>query len=228
VLVLGGLGAGGAAVLALRGGDGTPAPAPAPARVRVAPKPVHKLAMSLPPGTRGEAKTVFDAAGDVDFSLPRSRLQALAEVCGGRTDAALVTQAPAAGELQACTRLRVIATAVRGATVILMPGGGCVSVGGAWTLSQRGGALDAARNRASSKDSFDRSHHLQPVAVRDGGGQCAAPSQPGLQDGSYPLATRITLVANIASATRPEIVALGKSLGAVQPSIRTVATGRGG
>src|SRR5258706_419086 len=60
VLVLGGLGAGAAAVLALRGEDATPAPAPAPARVRVAPKPVSKLSVSLPPGTRGEAKTVFD------------------------------------------------------------------------------------------------------------------------------------------------------------------------
>jgi hypothetical protein len=63
------------------------------------------------------------------------------------------------------------------------------------------------------------------LAVRDGGGQCAAPSQAGLQDGSYPLATRITLVANTASATRPEIVALGKSLGAARPGIRTVAAG---
>jgi hypothetical protein len=66
------------------------------------------------------------------------------------------------------------------------------------------------------------------MAVRDGGAPCASPSQAGLQDGSYPLATRLTLVANIDSATRPEIVALGKSLGAARPQIRTVATGRGG
>ncbi|MCW3050342.1 MAG: hypothetical protein JWO74_4626, partial [Solirubrobacterales bacterium] len=224
VLILGGLAAGAVAVLPLHGDD---TPAPAPARVpTAAPAPAPaKLSMSLPPGTRGEAKTVFDSAGDVDFSLSPSRLQALAEVCGGRTDAALVTQAPAASELQACTRLRVIATAVRGATVILRRGGGCVSVGGAWTLIHRAGALDAARSRASSQARFDRSHHLQPVAVRDGGGRCADPSQAGLQGGSYPLAARLTLVANIASDTRPEIVALGKSLGTGQPQIRTVATG---
>jgi hypothetical protein len=210
-------------VLGLSDEEGTPARAPAP--VRATPQPVGKLSMSLPPGTRGEAKTVFDAAGDVDFSLSPSRLRALAEVCGGRTDAALVTHAPVDGELQACTRLRVIATAVRGATVILRRGGGCVSVGGAWTLIRRAGALDAARSRASSQARFDRSHHLQPMAVRDGGGRCVMPSQAGLQDGSYPVATRLTLVANLVSASRPEIVALGKSLSAVQPQIRTVAIG---
>jgi hypothetical protein len=224
VLVLAGVAAGAAGVLPLDGDDTTPAPAPAP--VRATAPAVGTLSMSLPPGARGEAKTVFDSAGDVDFSLSPSRLQALAEVCGGRTDAALVTHAPVDSELQACTRLRVIASVVRGATVILRPGGGCVSVGGAWTLIERAGALDTARRRASSKARFDRSHRLQPVAVRDDGGRCTAPSQAGLQGGGYPLATRLTLVANIASATRPEIVALGRSLEAGRPRIRTVAAGR--
>jgi hypothetical protein len=223
VLVLGGLAAGAVAVLPLDG-DHTK-PAPAPARVRTTAPVVRKLSMSLPPGTRGEAKTVFDAAGDVDFSLAPSRLQALGEVCGGRTDAALVTQAPTDSELQACTRLRVVATAVRGATVVLRAGGGCVNVGGAWALINRAGPLDAARSRASSQPRFDGSHHLQPVAVRDGGGPCVDPAQAGAPGGSYPLATRLTLVANIASAGRPEIVALAKSLSSGQPQIRTVVAG---
>ena len=191
-----------------------------------APAPPRPPAVSLAPRKRRATSVVVDAVRGATLTLSASRLRALAEVCGGRSDAGLVDRAPTAAELRACPLLRTITTAGDRATVVVRRGGGCVVPPRARDLARHPGGLDAARRRARAKAAFDRRHRLQPVAVRDRAGRCVTPSPATIATADYPLADRLVLVAAVRSARRPEVVALARALRARDPRVTTVAVGR--